>query len=144
MFSMCIQSRTVCRSMGRGNTVTGTRAKGKGQGAKGKALSFSFTLSPLPISLDRGFTLLELMIVISILIILVSVALPQYQKTVMHARETVLSHDLFDMRSLIDQYAADKAKLPQSLDDLATPAYMTPIPTDPITDQLDWAITTVH
>src|ERR1051325_11122861 len=60
-----------------------------------------------------GFTLLELMIVISILIILVSVALPQYQKTTMHARETMLRYDLDTMRKLIDQYSADKGKLPQ-------------------------------
>src|SRR5438874_10249134 len=71
-----------------------------------------------------GFTLLELMIVISILIILVSVALPQYQKTTMHARETILRHDLVTMRKLIDQYSADKGKLPQSLDDLVSTGYM--------------------
>src|SRR6185436_3458609 len=66
----------------------------------------------------KGFTLLELMIVISIIIILVSVALPQYQKTIMHTRETILSYDLDTMLKLLDQYAADKGKLPQSLDDL--------------------------
>src|SRR3989441_12802474 len=89
--------------------------------------------------LPSGFTLLELMIVISIIIILAAVALPQYQKVIMHARETVLHDDLFRMRSLIDQYAADKGKLPQSLDDLVTARYMREIPTDPITDQKDWA-----
>ncbi len=93
-------------------------------------------------SQSRGFTLLELMIVISILIILVSVALPQYQKTITHARETILHDDLFKMRSLIDQYAADKGKLPQSLDDLVTAGYMREIPKDPITDNKDWAIAT--
>src|SRR6185436_11530222 len=87
-----------------------------------------------------GFTLLELMIVISIIIILAGVALPQYQKTIMHARETVLRDDLFRMRGLIDQYSADKGKLPQSLDDLVTAGYMREVPTDPITEQRDWNI----
>ena len=93
-------------------------------------------------SQSRGFTLLELMIVISIIIILAAVALPQYQKTVMHARETVLKDDLFRMRALIDQYAADKGKLPQSLDDLVTAGYIREVPKDPITDNKDWNVET--
>jgi general secretion pathway protein G len=86
----------------------------------------------------RGFTLLELMIVITIIIILASIALPQYQKTIAQAREAVLREDLFKMRSLIDQYAADKGKLPSSLAELVSAGYMREIPVDPFTDQKDW------
>jgi Tfp pilus assembly protein PilE len=48
------------------------------------------------------------MIVITIVIILAAVALPQYQKTILSTREAVLRDDLFKMRSLLDQFAADK------------------------------------
>ena len=85
---------------------------------------------------------MELMIVISIIIILAAIALPQYQKTIMHARETVLRDDLFKMRSLLDQYAADKGQLPQSLDDLVTSGYVRELPVDPFTGQKDWATST--
>ena len=98
-----------------------------------------FSLSP---RLQTGFTLLELMIVISIIIILAAITLPQFQKTIMHTREAVLRQDLTDMRKLIDQFAADKGKLPQSLDDLVSEGYMREVPVDPFTGQKDWAITT--
>lgn len=88
----------------------------------------------------RGFTLLELMIVMFIIIILVTVALPQYQHYVLRARETVLRDDLIKMRALIDQYAADKTKLPQSLDDLVSAGYMREIPVDPMTNEKNWQV----
>ena len=91
---------------------------------------------------QAGFTLLELMIVISIIIILAAITLPQYQKTIMHTREAVLRDDLFKMRSLLDQYAADKGTLPQSLDDLVSEGYLRDLPVDPFTGQKDWTIET--
>ena len=88
--------------------------------------------------LAAGFTLLELMIVISVIIILAAITLPQYQKTIMATREAVLRDDLRKMRSLIDQFAADKGRLPQSLDELVSAGYMREIPVDPFTGQKEW------
>jgi general secretion pathway protein G len=82
------------------------------------------------------------MIVISIIIILASIVLAQYQKTILHARETVLREDLRQMRVSIDQYGADKGKLPQSLDDLVSAGYLREIPEDPITRKKDWNVVT--
>jgi general secretion pathway protein G len=81
------------------------------------------------------------MIVITIIIILAAIVLPQYQKTISAAREAVLRDDLSQMRKLIDQYAADKGKLPPSLDELVSSRYMREIPVDPFTDQKDWTVT---
>ena len=77
------------------------------------------------------------MIVMFILVILASVALPQYRKIMLHARETVLRDDLYQMRKSIDQYTADKGKLPQSPEDLAG-TYLREIPLDPITNERNW------
>ena len=78
------------------------------------------------------------MIAMFILIILLSVALPTYQRSVQQARETVLKENLFQMRRSIDQYAADKGKLPQTLDDLVTAEYLREKPVDPITEKAEW------
>jgi general secretion pathway protein G len=78
------------------------------------------------------------MIVISIIVILAVIVMPQYQRTVIHARETVLKDDLFQLRKVIDMYAADKGKLAQSPDDLVNAGYLHEIPVDPITTERDW------
>jgi len=78
------------------------------------------------------------MIVISIIIILAAITLPQYQKTIMATREAVLRDDLRKMRTLIDQFAADKGRLPQSLEELASSGYMREIPEDPFTGKKEW------
>jgi general secretion pathway protein G len=121
--------------------VTGREqlAVGSGQlAASGKSSSSLPTANcPLPTS-SRGFTLLELMIVISIIVILAVIAMPQYQRTIVHTRETVLRDDLFQLRKVIDMYAADKGKLPQSADDLVNAGYLREVPVDPITGEKDW------
>ena len=87
---------------------------------------------------QRGFSLLELMIAMFILIILLSVALPTYQRSVQHAKETVLKENLWQMRKAIDQYASDKGKYPSSLEDLVEGRYLREMPMDPITEKAEW------
>ncbi len=87
---------------------------------------------------EAGFSLLELMISMFIIIILLSVALPAYQSSVQQARENVLRQNLWQMRRQIDQYATDKGKFPQSVDDLVKANYLREIPVDPITEKAEW------
>ena len=97
-----------------------------------------FKVQSSKFKVQSGFSLLELMIAMFILIILLSVAVPTYRVAVQHARETVLAENLWQMRRAIDQYTADKGKLPASLDDLVQAGYLREKPKDPITDQTEW------
>ena len=101
-------------------------------------VSHQSKIQNLKSKIESGFSLLELMIAMFILIILLSVAVPTYRVAVQNARETVLAENLWQMRRAIDQYTADKGKLPQSLDDLVGAGYLREKPRDPITDKSEW------
>ena len=89
---------------------------------------------------STGFTLLELVMVMTIIVVLAAVSVTSYQQIQSNTRETILKEDLRTMRKMIDQYAADKEKLPQALDDLVSANYMRDVPPDPVTGQKDWVV----
>ena len=82
----------------------------------------------------RGFTLIELMMVLTVISILVSIAIPIASSAILRAKEGVLKSNLHTLRTLIDQYTADKHKAPQSLEDLVSAGYLRGIPKDPVTN----------
>ena len=81
----------------------------------------------------RGFTLIELMIAMTIIVIIISMAVPMYQKSILRAKESVLKHNLFTLRTMIDEYTYDKQKAPQALQDLVSEGYLREVPMDPMT-----------
>ncbi len=81
----------------------------------------------------RGFTLLELMIVVAIIGILATLAVPSFYGATGKARETVLRENLFAIRETIDQFYADHARYPASLEELQAVGYLRRVPDDPIT-----------
>lgn len=89
----------------------------------------------------HGFTLIELLIVMTIVGILAAIAVPSYHRSKIKAQETVLMEDLYQMRSAIDAFFADRSRYPESLDELVSAHYLRGIPRDPITRSAEtWVV----
>jgi len=88
-----------------------------------------------------GFTLIELIVVMAIVALLVSITAPRYFNSLQKARETSLRSSLNVMRDAIDQYAADKGRYPDSLEELATARYIREVPEDGVSGSRDGWVT---
>ena len=87
---------------------------------------------------NRGFTLLELVMVMTIIVILAAIGVASYQQIQLKAKETILKENLRQMRKLLDQFAADKEHLPQSLEEIVQAGYIREVPIDPLTGEANW------
>lgn len=89
----------------------------------------------------RGFTLIELIVVMAIVALLASIAAPRYFASLHKSRETALQSSLNVMRDAIDQFNADKARYPDSLEELVALRYIREIPEDPVAGSRDLWVT---
>jgi len=84
----------------------------------------------------RGFTLIEMIIVISMILVLLSIALPFYNQSIRRAKEATFHHNLVTLNKAIGEFALNKNKAPQTLEELV-PDYLKFIPDD-ITGSNTW------
>jgi len=80
-----------------------------------------------------GFTLIELLVVVAIIGILSAVAVGQYQRNIIKAKEAVLKENLFTIRTQVNNYFSDKGRYPSDLQELVDDHYLRDLPYDPIT-----------
>jgi general secretion pathway protein G len=88
---------------------------------------------------NQGFTLIEMVVVISLILVLLSIALPMYNQSIVHAKEAKLHQNLKTLNEAIETYSLNKKQAPQSLEDLV-PGYIKFIPDD-ITGRTDSWVT---
>ena len=70
--------------------------------------------------------------------ILATIAVPAMRTAPIRAREAALREDLYQMRSCIDQFHADRDRYPTSLEELVEMGYLRTVPIDPMTRAADW------
>ena len=81
-----------------------------------------------------GFTLIELLVVLAIVALLLTLAVPRYFPSIDKAKETILADNLRHTRDTIDQFYTDRARYPDSLEQLVEKKYLRALPVDPITE----------
>jgi general secretion pathway protein G len=96
---------------------------------------------PTPARRQGGFTLIELLVVCAIIGLLSAVAVANYRRSIVKAKEAVLHQDLYTMRTLINQYFADKGKYPSDITSLVEDHYLQAIPKDPFTNSAETWVT---
>ena len=88
-----------------------------------------------------GFTLIELIVVLTIISLLLTLAAPNYFRSMQRSKETALKQNLATLRDAIDKFHSDQGKYPDALADLASRRYLRTLPQDPVTQSAETWIT---
>ncbi len=85
-----------------------------------------------------GYSLVEMLIVVALIGVVATMAMPSFVNSSRRARESVLRHDLWILRSVIDQFFTDKGRYPSDIEELVQSGYIRRVPIDPITESPNW------
>jgi type IV pilus assembly protein PilA len=70
----------------------------------------------------RGFSLIELLIVMAIILIIITMAVPQYNKVMMHTRETAALEAIGTIHKMETMYQSQYRRYAKTLQELGPPA----------------------
>lgn len=70
----------------------------------------------------RGFSLIELLIVMAIILIIITMAVPQYNKVMMHTRETAALEAIGTIHKMQTLYQSEFGRYAKTLQELGPPA----------------------
>jgi general secretion pathway protein G len=84
-----------------------------------------------------GFTLIELLVVLAIVALMLTIATPRTLIHLERSREAALKTNLREMRHAIEQFDADRGRLPESLEELVSQRYLREVPLDTVTERRD-------
>ena len=70
----------------------------------------------------------------TILLLLIATGISRYRAAILHSKEEILAGNLGQMREVINAYANDQHKAPQTLQELVDAGYFRELPIDPMTN----------
>lgn len=84
-----------------------------------------------------GFTLIEILVVMTLVALLAGLATPLVRDGIVRSKEAALKENLSVMRDTLDDYYADKAYYPSTMEMLVEDRYIRFVPVDPVTGSSD-------
>lgn len=89
---------------------------------------------------SKAFTLVEIMVVVVLLSILLSFFIPDLLTAWKGSKEDLAKTQLYTLRRLIHQFAADMNRYPEDFSEILKMGYIREMPVNPITNGYDWQV----
>ena len=89
---------------------------------------------------NKAFTLVEIMVVVIIISVLLTFFVPNLVSAWKGTKKDLAKTQLYTLRKVIHQYAADMNKYPVDFTEILRVGYLKEIPLNPLTNGYDWQV----